>query len=56
MPKTKIDKDTANKIVDRFSRLQKIRQKSLEILIKVDKKTGEYKLNKLKKKLEELSK
>ena len=56
MPTKKINAKQVKKILDKFSRVQRIRQKSLEILIRIDKKAGEYKLERLKKKLEDLTK
>lgn len=56
MPTQKINAEKAKKILDKFSKVQRVRQKSLEILIRIDKKAGEYKLGRLKKKLEDLIK
>lgn len=52
----KLDKTKTQNLINKFAKIQRIRQKSLEILIKVDRKAGEYKLSKLKKKLEGMTK
>lgn len=56
MPLEKPERKKMEELINKFSRIQKIRQKSLEILIRIDKKAGEYKLGRLKKKLEDLAK
>ena len=56
MPTQNINAEKAKKILDKFSKIQRIRQKSLEILIRIDRKAGEYKLSRLKRKLEDLTK
>ena len=56
MQKRKADLEKINSLIERFSKIQRIRQESLNILLKTDKKAGEYKLDRLKKRLEDLTK
>jgi len=56
MPAQKPDKTNAQELLNRFMKIQQIRQRSLEILLRVDKKIGDFKYYKLKNKLEELTK
>lgn len=56
MPKTTITKEHAQKLVEKFKKIQDIRHRSLEILLRVNRKTSEYKLKLLQEKLEELTK
>ncbi len=52
----RINVEKVKKLIAKFSKVQCIRQKSLKILIRIDKKAGEYKLEKLRQKLEDLTK
>lgn len=52
----KLDKTKAQQVIDKFSKIQRIRHESLEILLEVDKKASDYKLDKLKKRFEDLTK
>lgn len=56
MPIQNIDPKKAEEILSKFSKVQSIRQRSLEILVRADKKVSEYKMKLLKEKLEELQK
>jgi hypothetical protein len=53
---TSQEKIKAKKVLDRFEKIQSIRQRSLEILVRINKKVSAYKLARLTEKLEELSK
>lgn len=55
MPIKKFSKEQAEKILEEFTKIQKIRQDSLEILKRIDEKVGKNKIEKFKKRLEELT-
>jgi hypothetical protein len=54
MPK-KISKKDADRILTKYKKIHEIRQRSLELVVKINKKVGDAKLQKIAKRLEELT-
>lgn len=51
MPNKKLSSNNADRIIERFSRIQELRHRSLEILLNINRKVSDYKIKKLKEKL-----
>ncbi len=56
MPVQKLDKTEVQSFIKKLSHIQRVRQKTLEVLVRIDKKAGRYKVAKLTKKLKDLTK